>query len=104
MNWTMEKLKKMEQREYSTLMRVLFGLDIPTPVTQDRNDLNEDLRNLDFVDPTLNESQRDAVQFALASREIALIHGPPGVRFVPLRDQSEADSTTRQAKPTPLSN
>ncbi|KAL8990249.1 MAG: hypothetical protein Q9177_001057 [Variospora cf. flavescens] len=78
MNWTMEKLKKMEEGEYPTLMRVLFGLDSPTPIAQDLDVPSEQLRALDFIDPTLNESQRDAVKFALASREIALIHGPPG--------------------------
>ncbi len=35
---------------------------------------------IEWVDPTLNDSQKDAIRFALASREIALIHGPPGVR------------------------
>ncbi|KAL8776720.1 MAG: hypothetical protein Q9213_008158 [Squamulea squamosa] len=74
----MEKLKKMEEKDYTTLMRVLFGLDKPTPVARDLNDLSEEIRSLDFVDPTLNESQRDAIKFALASQEVALIHGPPG--------------------------
>lgn len=77
----MEKLKKMEEREYPTLMRVLFGLDSPTPISQDLNDLSDELKSLDFIDSTLNDSQRDAVKFALASREVALIHGPPGVRL-----------------------
>ncbi|KAL8770625.1 MAG: hypothetical protein Q9209_003693 [Squamulea sp. 1 TL-2023] len=78
MNLMMEKLKKMEEKDYTTLMRVLFGLDTPTPVAKDLNDLSEEIKSLDFVDPTLNESQRDAIRFALASREVALIHGPPG--------------------------
>lgn len=26
----------------------------------------------------MNDSQKDAIRFALASREVALIHGPPG--------------------------
>ncbi|KAL8942875.1 MAG: hypothetical protein Q9216_001418 [Gyalolechia sp. 2 TL-2023] len=78
MNWTMDKLKKMEEKDYPTLMRVLFGLDSPTPISQDLDDLSEEIRSLDFVDPTLNDSQRDAVKFALASREVALVHGPPG--------------------------
>jgi ATP-dependent RNA/DNA helicase IGHMBP2 len=30
-----------------------------------------------FLD-RLNESQRDAVSFALLQRELAIIHGPPG--------------------------
>lgn len=72
MNWTMERLKKMEEREYTTLTRVLFGLDTPTPVSNDE-------KEFEFLDQTLNDSQRDAVRFALASREVALIHGPPGV-------------------------
>lgn len=72
MNWTMERLGKMEEREYTTLTRVLFGLDTPTPVSRDEAEVG-------FLDQTLNDSQRDAVRFALASREVALIHGPPGV-------------------------
>ena len=68
----MERLRKMEEREYTTLTRVLFGLDTPTPVSKDED-------KVEFFDQTLNDSQRDAVRFALASREVALIHGPPGV-------------------------
>src|SRR5262249_26772726 len=30
------------------------------------------------LDPTLNESQREAVRFALSSDDLAIIHGPPG--------------------------
>ncbi len=30
------------------------------------------------LDPTLNEPQRAAVAFALAARDVAIIHGPPG--------------------------
>ena len=72
MNWTMERLEKTTENEYTTLMRVLFGLGTPTPVSQEE-------AKVDFVDHTLNDSQRDAVRFGLASREVALIHGPPGV-------------------------
>ena len=72
MNWTMEKLEKMAESEYTSLTRVLFELDTPTPVSQDE-------AQVEFLDQTLNDSQRDAVRFALASREVALIHGPPGV-------------------------
>ena len=73
MNQTMERLKKMEEKDYTTLTRILFGLDSPTPVQQGSED------DVKFFDETLNESQRDAVRFALASKEVALIHGPPGV-------------------------
>lgn len=33
---------------------------------------------LAFVNEELNESQREAIAFALRSRDVALIHGPPG--------------------------
>lgn len=72
MNQTMQRLQKMTDSEHTPLMRILFGLDSPTP-------LPETLPDIDFFDQTLNESQRDAIRFALESREVALIHGPPGV-------------------------
>jgi superfamily I DNA and/or RNA helicase len=31
-----------------------------------------------WLDPTLNDSQKEAVRFALAARDLAIIHGPPG--------------------------
>jgi superfamily I DNA and/or RNA helicase len=30
------------------------------------------------LDPSLNESQREAVRFALSARDLAIVHGPPG--------------------------
>ncbi|KAI5920082.1 P-loop containing nucleoside triphosphate hydrolase protein [Camillea tinctor] len=77
MNQTMEKLQKMSESEYSIFMRVLFGLSTPSPVPKD---LSTDLEyaKIEWMDPTLNDSQKDAIRFALASREVALIHGPPG--------------------------
>ncbi|OAA43187.1 DNA-binding protein SMUBP-2 [Metarhizium rileyi] len=77
MNQTMEKLQRMGEADYSSFIRVLFGLSSPSPLPQD---LSKDARlgNIEWVDPWLNDSQKDAIRFALASREIALIHGPPG--------------------------
>ena len=31
-----------------------------------------------FTNPHLNESQREAIEFALKQKELAVIHGPPG--------------------------
>ena len=76
MNQTLTSLKKMEERDYTTLTRVLFGLDSPTSVSENSAEWPKELV---FLDQTLNDSQRDAVRFALASKDIALIHGPPGV-------------------------
>lgn len=52
------------------LMRVLFNLQKP----EFQNPSSEVI----FFDETLNESQREAVLFALGAEEVALIHGPPG--------------------------
>ena len=79
MNQTMERLGRMQEREYSTLIRVLFGLDSPTPVYQYPTGSGDGDELVRFIDPNLNDSQKDAILFALASREVALIHGPPGV-------------------------
>lgn len=68
----MEKMEKMTDSEYSYLMNVLFGHVSPSSPDYDS------LGDVEFVELSLNDSQKDAVRFALASREIALIHGPPG--------------------------
>ncbi|OTA94411.1 hypothetical protein M434DRAFT_394677 [Hypoxylon sp. CO27-5] len=79
MNQAMEKLRDMGESEYSSFMRVLFGLTSPSLVP---SDLGKDPEygegKIEWFDPALNDSQKDAIRFALASREIALIHGPPG--------------------------
>lgn len=77
MNLTMEKLQKMAESEYTSFMRVLFGLGTPSPVSRHLS-TDPEYGNVAWLDPTLNDSQKDAIRFALASREVALIHGPPG--------------------------
>ncbi|KAF2185701.1 P-loop containing nucleoside triphosphate hydrolase protein [Zopfia rhizophila CBS 207.26] len=78
MNQTMTKLQKFEEQEYTPFIRVLFGQASPTPIPSDLNDPLNPLHKIEWNDATLNDSQKDAIKFALASREIALIHGPPG--------------------------
>ena len=73
MNATMERLAKMGEGEYSAFVRVLFGLSSPGEVGE------AEVGEVEWVDPMLNQSQKDAIRFALAAGEIALIHGPPGV-------------------------
>lgn len=70
MNQTMTRMEKMA--DHSGLMRVLFGHTSPSPLDWSA------AGDISFIDPTLNDSQKEAIRFALASREIALIHGPPG--------------------------
>ena len=71
----MGRLEKMREDEYSSFLRVLFGLESPSPVDVE----SEAIKNIEWIDPSLNDSQKDAIRFALGSREVALIHGPPGV-------------------------
>jgi DNA polymerase alpha-associated DNA helicase A len=78
MNQTMSKLQKFSDQEYTPFMRVLFGQASPTPLPSDLNDPSNPLHKLEWNDPNLNDSQKEAIRFALASREVALIHGPPG--------------------------
>ena len=72
MKQTMEKMEKMTDSECSYFMKVLFGHVSPSSPDYDS------LGDVEFVEPSLNDSQKNAVRFALASKEIALIHGPPG--------------------------
>lgn len=72
MNQTMQKMEKMAESEYTYFMRMAFGHTSPSSVDLDS------LGTVEFHDPTLNDSQKEAIRFALASKEISLIHGPPG--------------------------
>lgn len=78
MNQTMGRLQKLSDSDYTPFMRVLFGQGSPSPLPSDLNDPSNPLHKLEWTDPSLNDSQKEAIRFALASREIALIHGPPG--------------------------
>jgi DNA polymerase alpha-associated DNA helicase A len=79
MNQVMVKLQKMSEGEYSSFIRVLFGLSSPSPIPADLEEPNSISGKIDWIDSNLNDSQKSAIRFALASREAALIHGPPGV-------------------------
>ena len=72
MNQTMEKLAKMPESEHTHFMRVAFGHTSPLSVDVDNAPAVE------FTDPSLNDSQKEAIRYALASNDIVLIHGPPG--------------------------
>lgn len=74
----MTRLQKFSESEYSSFIRVLFGQSSPTPLPKDLADPEYGLDKLEWIDLSLNESQKEAVKFAILSKEIALIHGPPG--------------------------
>ena len=54
----------------SPLLRVLFNLQKPG--------LSEAIRDMEFFDETLNDSQKEAVLHCLRSNEMGIVHGPPG--------------------------
>ncbi len=70
----MRTLQALPEAGYTPLMRVLFGLSSPVGAAP-----AAEKEAIDWINPGLNDSQKDAVHFALAAYEVALIHGPPGV-------------------------
>ncbi|XP_060117178.1 DNA-binding protein SMUBP-2 isoform X2 [Heteronotia binoei] len=54
----------------SGLIDVLFGTSEPSD--------SSDTRLLKFYNESLDASQKEAVQFSLAQKELSIIHGPPG--------------------------
>ncbi|KAM4733526.1 DNA-binding protein SMUBP-2 [Anableps anableps] len=54
----------------ASLIHVLFGDTQPSSHSQ--------LSEFEFFNSELDDSQREAVSFALSQRELAVIHGPPG--------------------------
>ncbi|KAL9554296.1 hypothetical protein MBANPS3_002874 [Mucor bainieri] len=66
----LDRLQKKCEQGGSSLINVLLGQsDLSTAAIP---------ADISFFDETLNDSQREAVRFALGSPEVALIHGPPG--------------------------
>ncbi|KAI9208347.1 P-loop containing nucleoside triphosphate hydrolase protein [Polychytrium aggregatum] len=52
------------------LVRVLLGLQKP--------EFRSQVERCEFLDENLNDSQKEAIQFAISAEHVALIHGPPG--------------------------
>ncbi|KAF2670088.1 DNA helicase [Microthyrium microscopicum] len=75
MNDTMKKLTTLAETNSTTeLMNVLFGHTTPRiPSASTLESLN-----ITWQSPHFNDSQKHAIRFALASPDLALIHGPPG--------------------------
>jgi DNA polymerase alpha-associated DNA helicase A len=69
----MNRLQKLTPATTSPLTQVLFNQSTPTPLSPE--DLSAPIK---YTNDSLNPSQQAAIQHALASREISLIHGPPG--------------------------
>lgn len=61
--------------ELTPLTQVLLGMK---PVAN-----RSPIQVIEFFDPNLNDSQKEAVRFCLESPELACIHGPPGTSAIP---------------------
>lgn len=75
---TVTRLQRNTDSQTSNFVRVLFGQSAPSPVPRDETALSEAAGKPVWVNESLNDSQKAAIEFALASQDIALIHGPPG--------------------------
>ena len=70
----MEEALEEIPRNPSPLRDVLLGLQAPTSApTGEGND-----QSLRYENPSLDNSQKRSVKFAMEQRELAVIHGPPG--------------------------
>lgn len=74
----MAKLRDLKDSTYSNFIKVVFGQSAPTPVPTEVEKLDEIVGSVAWKTDSLNDSQKTAIKFALASPEVALIHGPPG--------------------------
>ncbi|TPX35960.1 hypothetical protein SmJEL517_g01688 [Synchytrium microbalum] len=68
MTSALKTLKSVDPNS-SSLVSVLFGLEKPS---------FETAPTITYLDTSLNESQKQAVLFALSANHVALVHGPPG--------------------------
>ncbi|KAK1065326.1 hypothetical protein LTR74_008002 [Friedmanniomyces endolithicus] len=71
---TMTTLQLLPPASHTPLTQVLFGHSSPIPPSS--SDLQSAVST--WHDPSLNSTQQAAIRFALASENVALIHGPPG--------------------------
>ncbi|KAI0670379.1 P-loop containing nucleoside triphosphate hydrolase protein [Trametes maxima] len=77
------------------LIQVLMGMTMPSARVP--------IKELTFFDPSLNDSQKEAIRFALESPEVACIHGPPGTgKTHTLIELIRQLTTTTPSNPKPL--
>ena len=67
------------------LIDVAFGVVSPSPPHQLANQCDDDdVSNaasqsvVNLFNPNLDDSQKEAVEFAIARPDVAIVHGPPG--------------------------
>ncbi|XP_022249895.1 DNA-binding protein SMUBP-2-like isoform X2 [Limulus polyphemus] len=73
---TLLQLQKGNYGHSSTLVSVLFGDQEPSETVTLMD--NSWQSHFQFFQSELNDSQKEAVMFALKQNEVAIVHGPPG--------------------------
>lgn len=74
----LDTLTKYREGPAAHLIDVLFGNVPPGPLLQIRPFTEGGEMPCIFFNQSLDDSQRQAVRFALCQREVAIVHGPPG--------------------------
>ena len=69
MKKALESVRDAEKKTLADLRDIFMGKTRPRII---------DLPKIEFFNPRLNKYQKEAVLRALAAREVALVHGPPG--------------------------
>lgn len=67
----LRKLEHLSDGNKSEMLRLLLGESRFSPKSSPKTEIK-------FFDETLNESQRNAISFAIHSSPVTIIHGPPG--------------------------
>ena len=70
-NQALTRLSQMSESDFTPLQRVLLGLSSPNPLCPSKAG-----RDISFINPTINNSQKTAIRHALSAPELSLIHGP----------------------------
>ena len=76
----MQDLSKYRGGPALHLIDVIFGNAAVGPPLQSNHfeSCETTVERVGYFNPSLNESQKTAVKFALSQREVAVVHGPPG--------------------------
>lgn len=72
MNTTMNKLKELDLGRKNKVIEILLGESTYDPPSESRTE------RVTFFDSKLNDSQKNAISFAIHDSPLTIIHGPPG--------------------------
>ena len=75
----MSVLQYMRNMKCSLLTNVLLEIGQPSIPYTGLSPKIVKGNDIEFFNPKLDESQKDAIRFALRQRELAIVHGPPGM-------------------------